>query len=57
MGIFKKIKEVAEAAKKDIEAKTSDVLMNEELNPTLRNSKDEPLASNKPLKKPKGDKQ
>lgn len=53
MGIFKKIQQMAEKGKQDIEKGVSDKLMEEELNPTLRNSKDEPLASNKPPKKPK----
>lgn len=43
MGLSDKIKSVVKKAADEIEQKTSDKLMEEELNPTLREHKGEPL--------------
>lgn len=51
MGIFKKLQEMAEKGKQDIEKGVSDKLMEEELNPTLRKHHGEPIK--KPAPKPK----
>jgi len=53
MGIFKKLQEIAEKAKQDIEVKTSDALMKEELDPTLRKHHGEPIKKSKPPKEDK----
>lgn len=51
MSIFKKAKEYVEKVQQDIEKKTSDALMQEELDPKLRKHHGEPLK--KPAPKPK----
>lgn len=53
MGIFKKIQEMAERTKQDIEKGTSDALMQEELDPTLRQHHGEPIRKPKPPKEGK----